>query len=79
MKIVVLKSLGFRKLSHSSEIQKDVLMHREGRTDRRTDRRRKLLSHRMRAGQYFTTCKLTYYFDPVRPLTPYFSTVSKPV
>ena len=30
MKKMVLKSLGFRKLSHSSEMQNDALMHREG-------------------------------------------------
>ena len=29
MKIVVLKPPGFRKLSHSSEMRNDVLMHRE--------------------------------------------------
>ena len=30
MKIFVLKPAGFRKLSHSSEMQNDALMHREG-------------------------------------------------
>ena len=30
MNICVLKTLGFRKLSHSSEIQNYALMHREG-------------------------------------------------
>ena len=30
MKIVVLKSLGFRKLSHSSEMQNDALLYSEG-------------------------------------------------
>ena len=30
MKIVVLKQIGFRRLSHSSEMQNDALMHREG-------------------------------------------------
>ena len=29
-KIVILKPLGFRKLSHSSDMQNDALMHREG-------------------------------------------------
>ena len=28
--IFVLESLGFRKLSHASEMQNDALMHREG-------------------------------------------------
>ena len=30
MKIFVRKPLGFMKLSHSSEMQNDALMHREG-------------------------------------------------
>ena len=30
MKIFVLKPLGFRKLSYSSDMRNDALMHREG-------------------------------------------------
>ena len=30
MKMFALKLLGFRKLSHSSEMRNDALMHREG-------------------------------------------------
>ena len=30
MKILVLKPPGFRKLSHSSEMRNDAIMHREG-------------------------------------------------
>ena len=30
MKIFVVKPVGFRKLSHSSEMQNDAFMHREG-------------------------------------------------
>ena len=29
-KIVILKPLGFRNLSHSSDMRNDALMHREG-------------------------------------------------